>query len=78
MVIVLIIVQCVPPEIVFGFFLASYVVVCARTRVCLVYMSLYVGEDVVLPVDPSLSSTIVATLPSLTANQDLSTTPTCG
>ena len=33
-------------------------------------MSLYAGEDVVLPVDPSLCS---ATLPSLTVNQDLST-----
>ena len=33
-------------------------------------MSLYAGEDVVLPVDPSLAS---ATLPSLTVNQDLST-----
>ena len=35
-------------------------------------MSLYAGEDVILPVNPSLSSTMVVTLPSLTVNQDLS------
>ena len=39
---------------------------------CLLYTSLYAGEDVVLPVDPSLSLTRVATLPSVTVN-DLST-----
>ena len=38
--------------------------------VCLLYMSLYAGEDAVPPVDPSLSLTRVATLPSMT---DLST-----
>ena len=54
------------------------VCVCTRARVRLVYMSLYAGEDVVLPVDPSLPSTIIATLPSLTVDQDLSTAPTCG
>ena len=55
------------PEMVFGLPLGSYV-----GCVYLLYMSLYAGEDV-LPVDPSLSSTIAATLPSLTFNQDLST-----
>ena len=32
----------------------------------------YAGEDVMLPVDPSLSSPIVTTLPTLTGNQQLS------
>ena len=46
-------------EIVFGLPLASYV----GCMVCLLYMSKQVKM-----VDPSLSSTIVATLPSLTVN----------
>ena len=33
----------------------------------------YAGGDVILPVDPSLSSPIVTTLPTLTGNQYLST-----
>ena len=40
---------------------------------CLTYISLFADEDVVLPVHPSLSSTIADTLPSQTVNQDLST-----
>ena len=43
--------------------------------VCVCVCVLYAGKDVVLPVDPSLSSTIIATLPSLTVNQVLSTAP---
>ena len=33
----------------------------------------YAGKDVMLPMDPSLSSPIVTTLPTLTGNQHLST-----
>ena len=40
---------------------------------CVPALRVSAGEDAILLVDPLLSSTIVATLPSLTVNQDLST-----